>query len=174
MAEIEIKILEINRAQVIEKLDALGAIKVFDDEHHAIYYDLPDKTLYNGGKALRLRKEGSAAMLTLKLNVPNATAKERIEHQAEVSDFIEMQSMLEALGYVPWLEMKKHRTSFEWDGSYFELDRYHDEYEFIPEFLEIESHNMGQLYRHAEILGFTKEDCKAWDAMQLISYYRRT
>jgi predicted adenylyl cyclase CyaB len=171
MTEIEIKILEINRAQVEEKLRALGAKKVFDGEIHALYYDLPDRRLKSSGIALRLRKEGPKAVLTLKVHVDNAAAKERKELETEVVDFETMRAILEGISFSPWLEMKKHRTSYELQGAHFEIDRYHDSYRYIPEFLEIEGRDMDSIYRHAEALGFSRRDCKPWDAVELAAYY---
>ena len=173
MTEIEIKILEINRTQVEEKLRALGAKKVLDDEIHALYYDLPDMRLKISGMTLRLRKEGRKVVLTLKTDVENPTAKERKELETEVVDFETMRAILEGMLFAPWLEMKKHRTSYELKGIHFELDQYHDRYGFIPEFLEIEGRDMETIYHFAEALGFSRHDCKPWDAVELAAYYAR-
>jgi len=173
MTEIEIKILEINRAKIEEKLLALGAHKVFDDEIHALYYDLPDKRLKTAGITLRLRKEGAKAFLTLKLHVDNTMAKERRELETEVFDFDTTRAILEGMMFIPWLEMKKHRTSYELKGTHFEIDHYHDRYGFIPEFLEIEGRDTDTVYHYAEALGFSRHDCKPWDAVELAAYYAR-
>jgi adenylate cyclase class 2 len=171
MTEIEIKILEIDRDIIEKKLIGLGAYKVFDGEIHAIYYDFPDNGLRENRKTLRLRKEGLRTVLTLKVHVDNAAAKERNEYETETADFIIMQTILEGLGFIPWLEMKKHRTSFELQDAHFELDQYHAPYDFIPLFLEIEGKDTGTVYRNAAALGFTRQDCKPWDAVQLAAYY---
>lgn len=171
MNEIEVKILDINRKVVEEKLIALGACKIFDDEIHAIYYDLRDSILKNTGKALRLRREGERTMLTIKLHVENALAKERIEHEVEVSRFEDMRTILEGLGYAPWLEMQKHRTSYELKGTHIELDRYSGQHAYIPEFLEIEGRDIETIYSCAEALGFSRRDCRPWDVAELIEYY---
>lgn len=171
MSEIEIKILEINRAQVEHKLQDIGARMIFDGEIHAIYYDLPDNSLNKNDKTLRLRKEGQDTALTVKIHVPNDKAKERIEHETRASDFETMRTILESIGFIPWLEMKKHRTSYELNGLHFELDHYQDEYSYIPEFLEIEGTDTETLYKYAETLGFSRQDCRSWDAVELASFY---
>ena len=172
MTEIEVKILEINRESVENKLIALGARKTFDDKIHAIYYDLKDSSLKNTGKALRLRREGERIMLTLKLHVRNALAKERTEHEVEVFRFEDMQKVLEGLGYIPWLEMEKHRTSYELKGIHIELDRYYGQHACIPEFLELEGQDTETIFRCAETLGFSRHDCRPWDVVELIGYYK--
>jgi len=171
MTEIEVKILEIDRESVESKLIALGARKTFDDVIHAIYYDLGDSSLKKIGKTLRLRREGERTMLTLKLHVENALAKEKEEYEVEVCRFENMRTILEGLGYTPWLEMEKHRISYELKGTHVELDRYYGQHAYIPEFLEIEGRNIEAVFRCAEALGFSRHHCRPWDVVELIGYY---
>lgn len=171
MKEIEVKILEIDREAVEKRLIALGARKTFDDKMHAIYYDIQDNSLNKTGKALRLRKEGEKTILTLKLHVENAAAKERSEHEVEVCGFEEMRTILRGLGYTPWLEMRKQRTRYELGGIHVELDRYSGRHGHIPEFLEIEGRDIETIYRCAEALGFSRQDCRPWDVTELMEYY---
>jgi len=42
MPEIEVKILEIDKDEVIKKLNSLGAEKIFEGYVETIYYDTPD------------------------------------------------------------------------------------------------------------------------------------
>jgi predicted adenylyl cyclase CyaB len=171
-AEIEIKVLEINRADVEARLSALGAKMVFDGKIHALYYDLPDQRLKRSGLTLRLRMEGRRAVLTLKRDVSNAAAKEREELQTDIDDFTVMRQILETMGFSAWLVMKKHRTSYELPDAHVEIDRYQDDFSYIPEFLEIEGKDTHAVYRVAKALGFGSHDCKPWDAVELAAYYR--
>jgi len=170
--EIEVKILEINRADVEARLSALGAKKVFDGKIHALYFDLPDQHLKRSGLTLRLRMEGRKAVLTLKKDISNAAAKEREEFQTEINNFTVMRQILEAMGFSAWLVMKKHRTSYALPDAHVEVDQYQDDFSYIPEFLEIEGSDTHAVYRIAETLGFRTDDCKPWDAVELAAYYR--
>lgn len=170
--EIEVKILEIDRMAVERRLIELGAKKVFDGTIHALYFDLPDQRLRNSGLTLRLRMEGPKAVMALKADVSNAEAKERIELETEVGDFGVMQKVLESLGFSAWLEMKKQRTSYEVRDVHIEIDRYEDDFSYIPEFLEIEGRDMKSVRIIAEALGFGNDDCKPWDAVQLAAHYK--
>jgi len=170
--EIEVKVLEINRTDIEARLGTLGAKKVFDGTIHALYFDLPDRRLKRSGLTLRIRTEGRKAVLTLKVDVPNAAAKEREELQTEISDFTVMRQILETMGFSSWLVMKKHRTSYVLPDAHVEIDRYEDDFSYIPEFLEIEGSDTPAVYRVAEALGFRTEDCKPWDAVELAAYYR--
>ena len=171
MKEIEIKILGIDRKAVEERLVSLGAKKVFDDEIHALYYDFTNTALKDSGCALRLRLEGTKSVLSLKKFVESKEAKIREEHEIEVSDFNTMKYLLESLGLNAWLELKKRRTSYEFRGAHFEIDQYHDAYNYIPQFLEIEGHDIETIYACAELLGFRASDCKPWDILQVAAYY---
>ena len=171
MKEIEIKILEIEQEAVEERLVSLGAKKVFDGEIHALYYDFTNTALKDSGRALRLRLEGTKSVLSLKKFVESKEAKIREEHEIEVSDFNTTKYLLESIGLNAWLEMKKHRTSYELRGVHFEIDQYHDAYNYIPQFLEIEGHDIETIYVCAELLGFSKKDCKPWDILQVAAYY---
>lgn len=171
MLETEVKILGIDREKIEDRLISLGARKVFDDEIHAIYYDSADHALRKKKDTLRLRREGPIAVLTFKRHIHDDRAKVREEKEVQVSDFGEMISILSSLGYSSWLEMRKHRTTYELNGVHFELDRYHGEYGYIPEFLEIEGSDIEVIHHYAGLLGYRGEDCKPWDALTLAAYY---
>ncbi|MDA8079135.1 MAG: class IV adenylate cyclase [Nitrospiraceae bacterium] len=172
MLEAEVKILGINRKAVEQRLISLGASLVFDGPIHAVYYDSPDRSVRKQKGTLRLRKEGLRAVLTYKGHVEDRDAKVRQETEVTVSDFEGMRSILESLGFTPWLEMEKHRTSYDLSGVRFELDKYHGEHEYIPEFLEIEGPDVPSVRDCASLLGFRKEDCLPWDAVQLARHYK--
>ncbi|GAB4488147.1 MAG: hypothetical protein OHK006_18190 [Thermodesulfovibrionales bacterium] len=171
MREIEIKILEIDRDAVSAALAALGAAQTFDGTMHALYYDLPGSPLKERGDALRLRLEGERAVLALKRHVEDGKAKVREELEVAVADFDAMRTLLGSLGFAVWLEMKKHRTRYSLGEVHFDLDRYEDMHAYIPEFLEIEGPDTETVFRHAELLGFRREDCRPWDAVRLAGYY---
>ena len=171
MKETEIKILGIDRVAIEKKLLSLGAKIVFDDQIHALYYDFPDNSIRSNCHTLRLRRAGEKSFITLKKDLEGTMAKIREEHEIEVSAFNEMKYLLETLGLKTWLEVKKHRTSFEFKGAHFEIDTHHDAYAYIPQFLEIEGPDIETIYAYAELLGFTKNDCKPWDILQVAAYY---
>ena len=171
MLETEVKILEINREQIEYRLISLGASKIFDDEVHAIYYDTADSAMGKNKDILRLRREGPRTVLAFKRHIDDNGAKVREEIEVQISGFDEMSTILLCLGYSPWLEMIKHRTTYELNGLHFELDRYKGEYGYIPEFLEIEGSSIDVIHHYAELLGYRGEDCKPWDALDLADYY---
>ncbi|MEM9984178.1 MAG: CYTH domain-containing protein, partial [Bacteroidota bacterium] len=74
MEEIEVKILEIDRAQVEQRLKALGATLSFDGEMIALFFDFADRRIKSAGSVLRLRKEGDRSVLTHKRPRPTQGA----------------------------------------------------------------------------------------------------
>ena len=172
MEEIEVKIIDIDRRKVEERLIALGAKKTFDGEMYAIYYDFSDKRLGKAQDLLRLRKEGDASLIVFKKFVPNEDAKVRREYEVSISDFDAMRSILEELGLSPWLMMRKHRVTYRFQNAHIDLDKYYDNYDFIPDFLEIEASDIETIYYYAQLLGFRRDDCKPWTALDLAEHYR--
>ena len=167
----EIKILGIRREAVEADLIALGAVKTFDGDIHALYYDFPDSSLAARHDVFRLRREGPESVLTFKKHLSDKQAKVMEEREVRVSDFETARFIVESLGLGIWLEMKKHRTSYVLPGVRFELDRYGGRYSYVPEFLEIEAEDIETVYRYASRLGFTAEDCKPWNTLQVAEYY---
>jgi predicted adenylyl cyclase CyaB len=120
---------------------------------------------------LRLRRENKKIVLTYKKVTGQREAKTAEEYSAVVSDLAIMQKILESLGLVLIENMRKHRTSYELEGTHFDIDRYLDKYSRIPEFLEIEADSIDIVHNYAKALGFKAEECLPWSTAQVIEYY---
>lgn len=173
MREIEVKILEIDRKKVESKLISLGAKKIFDGEIDAYFFDFKDDSLRKSDLMLRLRKEERKIVLTFKKPIKENGAKILEESEIEVSDFDTTKIILNSLGLQVWKRAKKHRTTYSLGDTHFELDKYIEDYNFIPEFLEIEAKNIDDIHKFIEALGFKKSDCKPWTLQDLIKYYSK-
>lgn len=171
MYEIEVKILDIDRARTEAALIEMGAEKVFDGILHAFYYDTPDHAIRKKKGTFRLRKEGGKAVLAFKDHVESSQAKIRDETEVAVADFDAMKHILESAGLLVWLEMQKHRTTYTYKGVHFEFDNYSGIHDYIPEFLEIEADDLSRIHKYAGMLGFGEEDFRAWDFLKLAEYY---
>ena len=172
MQEIEVKILEVNREKVEEKLARLGARKIYDDDIQTFFFDFKDSRIVKTKDVLRLRKEQGKTELTYKKVHATQTAKNAEEYSVEVSNIETTQKILEYLGLVATEKMLKHRISYIIDNVRFDIDRYLDNYKFIPEFMEIEAENVDPIYKYAELLGFKPKDCLPWSTEELIRYYK--
>lgn len=171
MDEIEIKILDIDRAGIEHKLLALGAKKTFDGEVCGVFYDYADNSIRKAKDTMRLRRVEGNSYLTYKKFLEDERAKIRREYETEVSDYESARMILESLGLRPWMEMRKNRTTYELPGVFFELDRHTDQYSYVPDFLEIEAKDVETLYRYVDVLGYKRSDCRSWTIVEIADYY---
>lgn len=171
MREIEVKILDIDKKEIEEKLLELGAKKVLDDKLYALLFDSKDGSFRKSGNTLRLRRLGNKTILTFKKHISQEKAKIKDETEVEVFDFDKTKKILESLGFVVYRKVKKHRTSYKLGNVRFELDSHEEKYKFIPDFLEIEAKDIETIYKFAKILGFKEKDCKPWSLKDLIKHY---
>jgi predicted adenylyl cyclase CyaB len=171
MEEIEVKILEVNRAEVEKTLANLGAKKVFDGDIETLFFDFKKGTIIKQKNVLRLRREQDKTELTYKKVRFTPTAKTAEEYTVIVSSKETMEKILKNLGLSVIELMHKHRISYTLDGARFDFDQYSGIYQFIPEFLEIEAENTDLLYKYAALLGFKERDCLPWSTTELIGHY---
>ena len=171
MKELEVKILEVNRKKIEEILTSLGAKKIFDGDIQTLFFDFKDGAIIKAKNVLRLRKEQDKIELTYKKVRITETAKLAEEYTVEVSDLEAMKQILENIGLSITENMQKHRVSYVLDHTRFDIDRYADKYEYIPELLEIEAENIDLIHKYAERLGFKAEECLPWSTDELIRHY---
>jgi adenylate cyclase, class 2 len=171
MKEIEVKILEINRPKIEKALINLQARKIFDGVLKTLFLDFGDNSIIKAGNVLRLRKNSQKSELTFKKVTYTQTVKIAEEYSVKVSDVEIMLKILQNLGLSVTGMMEKHRFSYKLDNVRFDIDRYLGDFEFIPEFLEIEAEDLNNIHRYAELLGFKPEDCLPWSSEELIQHY---
>lgn len=174
MQEIEAKVLEINREDLISKLQALGATLDFEDEFFAIYFDDEDRRLSGKQQVLRIRKEGNDLRMTFKAPHADSQAgiRSREEMELPIGDFEMMRIILQRLGYVEYLKMRKIRTQYSLDGTHIVIDTHIDDLAFIPPYLEIEAPSHEALFEMADRLGIQRDQLIDWNAAKVMEYYR--
>jgi predicted adenylyl cyclase CyaB len=170
MQEIEVKILDINREMIENKLTSLGAIKVFDDDILTLFLDTQNSQIRKRKDVLRLRKVKNTVELTYKEVQANQSVKVAEEYTVQVSDLEAMLKIFQALGLSPTQKMQKHRTSYSVGDVRFDIDKYSGEFGFIPEFLEIEG-PVEDIKKYVKALGYQEKDCLPWSTDELISHY---
>ncbi|MFA5797156.1 MAG: class IV adenylate cyclase [Candidatus Woesearchaeota archaeon] len=171
MNEVEVKILEIDRKEIEEKLIKLGAVKIFDDEMYDIKLDNKEGALKNNKQLLRIRKEGKEITLTFKDKSRSEFVKSSEEIEVTVSDFDTIKELFSRLGFTEERSIHKHRTSYKLNNIRYEFDKYLGEYDFVPGFLEIEAQSESDVLAAAKLLGFAKEACKPWTTIDIIEHY---
>jgi predicted adenylyl cyclase CyaB len=171
MYEIEVKVLDIDRAAVESALDELGARPGSEERFSATFFDFSDYRLRAGGHLLRLRREGDRNVLTFKGRVSEEGAKVREEIEVEVSDLEICRRLLHALGLGETARVDKFRTSYRLDNATVAIDRHVGELAFIPEFLEIEAGSVEEVQAVAARLGFRPDQLRPWGLPQVIEHY---
>ena len=118
-------------------------------------YDLPGQTLRKRGELLRLRKYGTAWLLTHKARSTVGRHKTRVETQTAIADGEQLEKILLALGYVPSFRYEKFRTTYTLPGIRglkIELDETP-----VGIFLELEGPPQA-IDRAARLLGYARKD----------------
>lgn len=172
LQEIEVKILEIDRASVVNRLSQLQAKKSFDGEMLALFYDKEEENIQKKGDVLRLRKEGATTVLTYKKFVSEEGAKIMEEYETEIGDVDQMRTILNLLDLKVKKKTRKFRTQYDLGDTHVVIDDYQDELAAIPEFIEIEAPNMERLEEVVQLLGYTKEDYLSWNTYHLMQHYK--
>lgn len=146
--EYEIRVLEINKEEIIKKLEELGASKKGDYNQKRYVYDL--KPVQNG-KWIRLRTNGKVATLTYKDIVSN-TIDGTKEVEFEVEDFEKANEFLERIGFSSRSYQENNRTQYILNGVEIDLDSW----PMIPTYLEIEGESEKQVLEIQELLNIDK------------------
>ena len=168
MQEKEVKFLEIDPEDIIEKLEKLGAQKVFEGDIVAVYFD-NRKKLAKRGITLRLRKKGEQVELATKERSKNKRVKICDEDEVIVNDFEAMRHILEKLGYAQYRQITKHRISYLLKSVHFEIDHLSP----FPHWLEIEAPRISLIHTYAQKLGLQMKDSKSWSTQDVIEYYKK-
>ncbi len=170
MLEKEIKILEINKEKVIEKLLSFGAKKKFEWYIHDVYYDFPSETnMENMERRFRIRKKWEEHLYTIKKREEDDHLKVAQEGEFTITNVEGFKKVLAKYGMKETREKSKYRVTYEIDDFVFEID----EYEWIPAILEIEGSSYLNIKLWIEKLELSHLPQKRFGARGLFKYYQK-
>lgn len=155
MKEVEIKVRNINKDEIIKKIEKLGGKKHFTGKVIDHRFDTPDRKLSKQGKALRIRQKGRYFFLNLKgkkKSIENITGRDEIG--VKISNSKIMYKMLNELGFIEIFKLHKYRTEYIVDDGKFDID----EYLGLPPILEIESNNHATVEKYIKKLGIEEHN----------------
>ena len=153
--EYEVRVLEINREEVIKKLESIGARFCWDQIQRRYVYDFIPKL---DGKWIRLRTNGLNTTLTIK-DVVSSKIDGTRELEIVVDDFDNTNKILNELGYEPRGYQENRRCQYVLDDVEIDID----DWPYLPTYLEIEGPSEERTYEVLELLGFKLEDSTTRD-----------
>lgn len=179
MNEIEVKVLNIDRETVREKLQALGAVYEGREFQQNRMYDYPDRRLYlqEDGSYIRIRQirsldpdhsGQSSQILTLKKTLSRDKYKIAQETETAVADPEAMEQFLLQLGFVRVRIDEKIRESWVWNSIRFELD----EWAGLPPYLEVEAPDEAAVSEGLAQLGYTLEQATSMNLNEVLALYK--
>jgi len=133
--EVESKYWSPGNSAVIAALNKLGAKKLSDLTMEDVYFSHPSKDFGKTDEAIRLRKKEDGAELTYKgPRMKTASVKAREEITLKVDDPLNVQRILERLGFKETYTVTKKRIAYQIDKLRVEVDVV----DGLGEFVELE------------------------------------
>lgn len=151
--EYELRVLEVNKEEMIKKLEELGAVYKGNFYQKRYVYDLKPA---ESGKWIRLRTNGKTTTLTYKDIVSNTIDGTR-EVEFEVSDFETANEFLERIGFKNRGYQENKRIQYILDGVEIDIDTW----PMIPTYMEIEGKTKEEVINIQELLNINKEKVTA-------------
>lgn len=153
--EYEVRVLEINVEEVVEKLKSIGAEFCWDKLQKRYVYDFIPKV---DNKWIRLRTNGEKTTLTIK-NLVSSEIDGTQELEVVVDNFERCNLILKELGYEAKGYQENRRIQYMINGVEIDIDYW----PLIPTYLEIEGRSEEAVYETLKLLGFSESDATTRD-----------
>jgi len=174
MLEKEIKILEIDTKKLCEDLEKLWATKTFEWIIHDVYYDFPEGEklkMEDNNRMFRVRQKGEEHIYTIKRKRKKMWKEEgaviKDEHETKISNVESFSKVLEKYWMTKTREKKKYRVSYQLAWAEFDID----DYESIPNFLEIEETSRDNINFWIKKLNLENHDILLWGSRKIFKHY---
>ncbi len=161
--EIEARVLEINREEIIKKLEEVGAKLKWEHLQRRYVYDFVPK---QKGKWIRLRTNGETTTLTIK-NIVSSKIDGTKELEIIVDDFDKCHLLLKELGYHEKAYQENRRCQYLLDDVEIDID----DWPLIPTYIEIEASSEKKVYDVIELLELSKEKVTFKGVQEIYSNY---
>ncbi len=167
MEEIEVKFLNIDAAAMADKLESLGAKKLFDRIYRVITFDYPDLRLNEQAAWVRLRDEGEQVTLAFKQRLGTGKSGENdkgmLEHETVVSNFDQTAEIMRKIGLTEKFNEEKRRIRYVHNGIEYDID----EMPLLKPYLEIEASSWEEIDAAIKLLELDDKDKKICSAFQI-------
>ena len=151
--EYEVRILDINKQSMVEKIISLSGAELVNHEmlQRRYIFDYPNGMLRENGSWVRLR---SAGREKIELTLKKRGSGSDFEKTVLVSGFEETKTRLETSGLMVMGYQENIRTTFKMGEIIFDLDTW----PLINPYLEIEAPSKEMVLEGVLLLGFTEAD----------------
>lgn len=146
--EYEIRILEINKEKIINKIEDLGAIKIGEYNQQRYIYDLKPA---QDNKWIRLRTDGNTTTLAYK-DIESNTIDGTKEVEFEVSNIEYAKEFMDKIGFKYRNFQENKRIKYMLDDVEIDIDTW----PMIPTYMEIEGKSEDKVNEMIDRLGIDK------------------
>lgn len=174
MNEIEVKIIDIDKAATIARLTALGCELVKNEAQVNTIYDFPDLRLLKKKGYARVREVKNrltgedVVYLTLKTMLSQEKYKVMEEHETRIQEAAAGHGIFTGLGLIVRKILVKDRISFSYKHTLVEIDDVAKaEYPFP--LLEVETAYEDELKEIVELLGYTMADTTSMTMAEIVA-----
>lgn len=177
MIEKEVKILDVPYTLLCERLQEMGAEKLWSKQIHDRYCDTPDGQLAAQGMRVRVRQEGDHVVITTKSKTNKTkkhkkskkyATKTRREEDTMVPSLEAAWAVIGVMGLEVVREKHKIRISYRLDEtSVCDVDFY----DGLPPVVEIESTKRKAIYAWIDRLGLSDYRVTTWGSQKLFAHY---
>ena len=157
--EYEVRVLEINKEEIQNKLTELNATLVEDSYQKRYVYDFNP---VDPNKWIRLRTNGNKTTLTIK-QIESSNIDGTKEMEIVVDDFDTTNEILNELGYIPRGIQENKRIKYDLNGVEVDIDTWPK----IPTYLEIEGKNEEEVFKTLELLGIDRDKATSLDVLSI-------
>ncbi|MCI9279394.1 MAG: CYTH domain-containing protein [Bacilli bacterium] len=161
--EYEVRILNIDKSKIIQKLEELGATFEWESLQKRYTYDFNPK---DEKRWIRLRQNGVETTLTIK-NVKSFEIDGTEELEINVDSFENTNLILNQLGYFHKAFQENKRRRYHLNGVEIDIDSW----PLIPDYIEIEGKNEEEVLNIIEALGYKKEEVTSKDVQSIYLEY---
>ncbi len=161
--EIELRILNINKEEIIKKLEKLNAEFKWERLQQRYVYDFNE---VEKKKWIRLRTDGLDSTLTIK-NIKSDKVDGTEELEIKVNDFNKTNLILNELGYQKKAYQENKRRRYYLNNVEIDIDSW----PFIPDYIEIEGKTVNEVYNIVKLLGYNNEDTTTKDVQTIYEDY---
>lgn len=121
--EVELKALCPDVGEMLSALSSAGAVPAGSEKQADFYFNHPSRDFMVTDEALRIRVVNGRTVLTYKGPRLRASAKTRAELEVPAGDFDTMKKILEHLGFILTMEIRKVRELYRYSGITVCIDR---------------------------------------------------